>query len=261
MHYEQREAEVYDRIYASKKDDIPYWQNLAREYAGEDGQALELACGTLRITLPVAEAGVRVTGIDESRFMLQLARQKLDNAAEEVRARVTLIQDDMRSFNLGRTFNLIYVPFNTFGIVTTIQDQLAILETARKHLAPGGVFALDVFVPDPERLSNANADRWHLETDESFPDGTRLQRDTVRENDLRRQIISLTWRTKEYQNDVLANEWITDLKLSYFFPRELEHLFVRAGYEIVHYWGEYDRTDFWSMSAPWKQLIVARPRG
>src|ERR1041385_995175 len=100
MHYEQREAEIYDRAYAHLVEDIPYWQNLAREYTGENGEALELACGTLRIMLPVAEAGVRVTGIDESRYMLQLARQKLDNTPEEVRERVTLIQDDMRSFNL-----------------------------------------------------------------------------------------------------------------------------------------------------------------
>lgn len=261
MHYQKREAEIYDRAYAHLKDDIPYWQSLAREHTGEDGEALELACGTLRITLPVAEAGVRVTGIDESRYMLQLARQKLDNAAPEVRERVTLVQGDMRSFDFGRTFNFIYLPFNTFGILTTIDNQLALLETVRKHLAPGSCFAFSVFVPDPERLSNTNAYRWLLENDNSFPDGTRVQRDIARSVDIRRQILSITWRNREYKDQVLLDEWITDLQLSFFFPRELEHLLVRAGYEMVHYWGDYNRTDFWSMSAPWQQLIVARPRG
>jgi len=76
--------------------------------------------------------------------------------------------------------------------------------------------------------------------------------------DTRRQTLTVTWRNKEYQDKVLVREWITDLELSYFFPRELENLLARAGYEIVHYWGDVHRNDFWKMNEPWKQLVVAR---
>lgn len=259
MHYHQLEASIYDKVYAKEQADVPFWQNLALDYCGDGGEALELACGTLRVMLPVAAAGVRVTGIDESPFMLELAQKKLDAAPPKIRARIAIQPGDMRTFELDRQFNLIYIPFNTLGILLTIEDQLAMLAQVKKHLAPGGVFAFDVFFPDVERLHGAVLSRWQLEMDESFPDGSRVQRDLVREIDLRRQITFITWRNKEYQDQVLVREWLTDLKLRYFFAHELEHLLARAGFEIVHYWGNYERQNFWDMSAPWKQLVVARP--
>lgn len=258
MHYNQLEASIYDKVYAGIKADIPFWQTLALEYCGTDGEALELACGTLRVMLPVARAGVRVTGIDESPYMLELAQKKIAAAPSEIRDRITIQAGDMRSFQIDRKFRLIYIPFNTLGILLTVSDQLAMLERVKQHLAPGGVFAFDVFFPDVERLRGAALSRWMLEMDESFPDGSRVQRDNVREIDLRRQIIAVTWRNKEYQNQQLVREWLTDLKLTYFFPRELENLLARAGFEIVHYWGDVDRHEFWEMSEPWKQLVVAK---
>lgn len=261
MHYQQLEASIYDKVYAGLTADVPFWQEFALECCGEKGEALELACGTLRVMLPVAEVGVRVTGIDESPYMLDLAYKKIENAAEDVRRRITIQQGDVRSFELGRQFNLIYIPFNTFGLLLTIQDQLAALACIKKHLAPGGVFALDVFMPDVARMHGAELGRWQLEMDESFPDGSRVHRDNVREVDTRKQILAVQWRNKEYQDQILVREWLTDLKLSYFFPRELDHLMARAGFEIVHYWGNYQRQDFWKLNEPWKQLVVAKPLG
>lgn len=258
MHYQQLEASIYDKVYAGLTADVEFWQTFVREQVGADGQALELACGTLRVMLPVAAAGAHVTGIDESPFMLELARKKIDAAPQEVRERIEIQPGDMRTFELGRQFNLIYIPFNTFGIVTTIEDQLATLAAVKKHLAPGGVFAFDVFFPDVARLQGADLGRWQLEMDESFPDGSRVHRDNVREVDTRRQLIAVQWRNKEYFDQMLVREWLTDLTLSYFFPRELENLLARAGFEMVHYWGNYHRQNFWEMDEPWKQIVVAR---
>lgn len=258
MHYQQLEAALYDKGYAHLTDDIPFWQQLAYEYCGETGEALELACGTLRVMLPVAENGVRVTGIDESPFMLELAQKKLDAAAPDVRARVSLHQGDMRTFDLARQFDFIYIPFNTFGLLLTIQDQLDALASIKRHLKPNGVFAFNVFMPDLDKLHGPRLAHWMLEVDNAFPDGSRVQRDNVREIDARRQIISVTWRNKEYQDQLLVREWRGDLKLTYFFPREIEHLLARAGYEIIHYWGDLERTDFWALPDPKRQTVVAR---
>lgn len=260
MHYQQLEASIYDKVYAGIKADIPFWQTLAREYVGANGEALELACGTLRVLLPLAQSGVRVTGIDESPYMLELAQKKMDAADENVRARISIEQGDMRSFDLARRFDLIYIPFNTFGILTEIQDQLAALACIKKHLTPNGIFAFDVFFPDVNRLHGAELARWQLEMDEQFDDGTRVQRDNVREVDTRKQIISVQWRNKVYRNQILESEFMTDLELTYYFPREIEHLLARTGFEIVHYWGNYEREEFWKMSEPWKQIVVAKAK-
>lgn len=258
MHYQELEATSYDKVYSGLTADVPFWSTFAHEVCGDEGQALELACGTLRVLLPVAEAGTRVTGIDESPFMLDLANKKLAAASDAVRHRVTLLQGDMRTFELGQKFKLIYIPFNTFGLLLTIQDQLAALAAVRKHLAPGGLFAFDVFFPNVEIMHGSQLSRWSLDADYTFDDGSRVQRDNVREVNTRTQVVTNHWRTREYQDQILVRDWLTDLQLVYFWPREIEHLLARAGFEIVHFWGDLQRSDFATMKDPWKQLVVAR---
>ena len=76
------------------------------------------------------------------------------------------------------------------------------------------MFAFDVFFPDVERLRGPELSRWQLEMDETFDDGSWVQRDLVRKVDTRRQIMQVTWRTKEYQDKLLVREWMTNLDLS-----------------------------------------------
>jgi SAM-dependent methyltransferase len=261
IYYREKEAAIYDIENMWKTDDIEFWKSMAREYAGAEGAALELACGTLRVLLPVAESGITVTGIDISLYMLAVAKKKLARAAPDVQARVTLREGDMRTLQLNRKFNLIYLPFNTFLVMLTAKDQLAMFDAVRAHLAPGGVFAFDVFVPDINRLKIEHNPAWLLEIDQPFPDvGIRFQRDHVREIDPIRQTLLVHYRMREYKDDVLIREWLSDLKITYIFPREVEHLIARAGFEIVHFWGEYDRRDFYAMHNPQKQLLVVPPK-
>jgi ubiquinone/menaquinone biosynthesis C-methylase UbiE len=89
---------------------------------------LELGCGTGRVLLPVAAAGLDVVGLDQSPAMLAIARQKLTTLDAETRARVQLIEGDMRSFDLGMDrFRLITIPFRAFCHLLTIPDQQAAL--------------------------------------------------------------------------------------------------------------------------------------
>ena len=260
IYYQEREAQVYDLVYQSETEDLEYWKTLALEYAGREGIALELACGTLRVALPVAQAGVRVVGVDHSPWMLRVAKKKLDRAMPEVQERVGLLEGDIRTLQLEQQFNFIYLPFNTLLVFRTVEDQLAVFDTVRRHLAPGGVFAFDIFMPDLRRLvSPAGPPIWSNELDETLgAEGIRLHRDIARRVDPLRQVLFFTWRVKEYTDNVLTREWVTDLEMTYIFPRELEHLVARAGFEFVHLWGEYYRTDFWKMKEPWKQLAVVR---
>ncbi len=263
IYYQEREASIYDLEYQWKKDDVEYWVGLAREYAGGEGTVLELGCGTGRILIPMAEAGVRVVGVDQSPWMIAKAKEKYDRLSGEVQERIGLLEGDMRNLHLEQKFKLIYIPFNTFLVLKTVEDQLAAFKTAREHLAPGGVFALDIFVPDVKRISSdERPPKWGMEVDQTLGEaGIRLQRDIVRKVDPIRQQMLITWRMKEYRDNVLEREWVSDLEMTYVFPRELENLVARAGYEFVHYWGSYHRIDFWGIPQPTIQLPVLRPRG
>ncbi len=261
IYYQEREAEVYDLECRWKTDDVDFWVGLAKEYAGNDGTVMELGCGTGRVLIPVAESGVNIVGVDESPWMIAKAKEKYERLTVDVQSRIGLLEGDMRNLRLEQKFKLIYVPFNTFLILKTVDDQLAVLNTVRQHLTPGGAFAFEIFVPDLRLLVPERERKWAIETDETLADlGIRLQKDAIRLVDPVRQQLLVTYRVKEFRDNVLEREWLSNLELSYIFPRELEHLVVRAGFEFVHYWGDYDRTDFWKMHAPTRQLAVVRPK-
>ena len=113
---------------------------LARLAAGRD--ALELAVGTGRIALPLAQAGVRVDGIEQSPDMIARLREKPGGGA------LPVTQGDMsRAAAPGRGYGLVYLVYNTIGNLLTQDDQVRCFLNAARHLAPGGVFVLECRVP------------------------------------------------------------------------------------------------------------------
>src|SRR5262249_10365378 len=113
---------------------------------------LELGCGTGRVTIPLAQAGVAVTGVEVAPAMLAAAKRKVAALPEEVRARVELVRGDMRSFSLPKKFALAIAPYRAFMHLLTVEDQRAALEAVRTHLQDGGLFVFDVAEPTPEAL-------------------------------------------------------------------------------------------------------------
>src|SRR4029453_19559621 len=70
-----------------------------------------------------------------------------------VRRRVKLRHGDMRLARLGRRFDLVTCPFNAFLHLYTRSDVELFLARVRDHLAPGGVFAFDVSMPNPHEMA------------------------------------------------------------------------------------------------------------
>ena len=110
------------------------------------GRALELAIGTGRIALPLAERGVAVHGIDMSRAMVARMRAKPGGD----RPGVTI--GDFAATRVGGTFSLAYLVYNTINNLTTQDAQVACFANAAAHLAPGGCFVVEVGVPELRRL-------------------------------------------------------------------------------------------------------------
>ena len=100
-------ADVYDSIYSYVREDIPFYVEAARE---SEGPVLELGCGTGRVTIPIARAGVDIVGMDSSEAMLDVARRKVAETASGGGA-ITLIHGDMRDFSLDSSFGLVIIHF------------------------------------------------------------------------------------------------------------------------------------------------------
>ena len=130
--------ELLDLDWGAFDDDLAFYANLA---ARGDGPVLELGVGTGRVAIALARDGYEVWGLDVSEPMLERARCK---AGPELSERVHFFEADMRDFDLGRGFGLIFAGFGGFHHLLTPDDQLACLRSVRRHLAPGGMFVCDL---------------------------------------------------------------------------------------------------------------------
>jgi SAM-dependent methyltransferase len=141
------DAILYDLEYADHVEDLAHYVDRART-AG--GRVLELGCGSGRLTLPIARAGVHVLGVDRAPSMLDAARRKLAAEPAEVQGRVELAECDYHSLRPDLQFAAVLWPFNALHHCAD-EDALAVLlERMHDWLAPAGRLALDCYLPDRE---------------------------------------------------------------------------------------------------------------
>lgn len=114
------------------------------ELAG-GGPALEFAIGTGRVAIPLTERGIRVAGIELSQPMADQLRAK---AADGIPVTV----GDMATTKVSGDFSLVYLVWNSIGNLRTQDEQVACFQNAADHLAPGGRFVIELWVPPLRRF-------------------------------------------------------------------------------------------------------------
>jgi SAM-dependent methyltransferase len=110
------------------------------------GAALEFAIGTGRVAIPLSERGVRVAGIELAPPMVDELRTKVDQAT------IPVVIGDMTTATVPGSFSLVFLVFNGISNVLTQAEQVACFRNAARHLAPGGRFLIELWVPDLRRL-------------------------------------------------------------------------------------------------------------
>jgi len=128
--------------------DVPFWKNLA---VNAGGRVLELGCGTGRIALPLARAGVQVIGVDRSAAMLARAHKRVARA--RLGHRVQLIRGDIRylPFTARRTasFPLVMAPYGVLQSLLRESDLATTLASVHSVLKPGCTFGLELVADLP----------------------------------------------------------------------------------------------------------------
>ena len=118
-------ADLYDHIVPYRdRPDVSFFVEAARE---SGGPVLEVGCGTDRVLIPTARAGIEIVDLDLSSHMLDVCRERSLKEPEDVQSRVQLVEADMRHFSLGQAITLITTPFRPFQHLTTVDDQLSCL--------------------------------------------------------------------------------------------------------------------------------------
>ena len=235
------DAALYDRIVAPPAESLDFYLAEARAASGD---VLELACGTGRLTVPIALALAhedrRVTGLDLAPAMLEAARRKAAVAG----VTVELTTGDMRHFALGRRFGMIFVAFNSLLHLTSNDALSACFTRVRAHLTPGGTFAFDIFNPSIRMLARAPHERAtvmripdaelgeiHVEAMSDYDAATQVNRGAY--------ILSAPGRPEYLRAPV---------HLRSIFPQELPMLLAANELELVARYGDFEREPFTSES-------------
>jgi len=243
-------ARVYDADYAALRTpsgDVAFYVD---EAVRSGGPVLELGCGTGRILVPTAEAGIEIEGLDASPAMLARARVKLESRGLVGR----LHEGDMREFELERRFRLVTIPFRALAHVEEAADHVRVFENVRRHLAPDGRFVFDFFHPRLDMLAVPWGEKLDIERQEGGRTFRRYARGTP---DRVRQVTQVDFRWEIEDGDGRVEEHGVSFGMRWFHRFELEHLIARCGLRLDAIYGNFDRTPLDATSP--EMIFVCRP--
>jgi SAM-dependent methyltransferase len=225
-HYAGFVADWYDDWLSARRDDVDFYSSY---FAGFTGTVLELACGTGRILLPIARAGVEIHGLDGSEDMLRVLTTK---ATEHGLTSIQLYHQPMEAFSIGTAFDAIFIACGSFQLLTAPSDARNSLKCIREHLRDGGSFITDIFIPW-DAITQRETSTYHVTRDTVRPNGDRsivLERFTT---DLVRQLKLGTYRYEFYSDTHLVSCVTDDLAIRWYWRDEFLKLLGDAGFTKV----------------------------
>ena len=231
-------APFYDIEHAHYDEDVDLYRDFAVVC---NGPVLELACGSGRLLLPLAEEGYEVTGVDTSATMLDLARQRLAYAGVESRCK--LVQQDICSLQLEQKFRLAFIALGSFAHIYSRKQQQQALAAVRAHLSPGAMFVIDIANADARYLENMSGQVLHQGTWQG-DDGAILTHLVSPASSNTRHLLELThfydhYRQGQAVQRTMVRTWV------YLFERgEMELLLEQAGFVIEDLYGDYEMGPF-----------------
>lgn len=186
-----------------------------------EGHVLDLACGPGRHSIPLAQRGFTVTGVDHSKFLLERARER----SAEAGVAVEWLQADMRDFRRPDFFDLALSLFTSFGYFRDDAANQRVLDNVSASLSPGGTFVLDMAGKEVlARIFNPTASR-------EVPEGVVVQRRRVVDD----------WNRMENEWILLRDGTARAFRFDHwvYSGREIKHMFIEAGFADVYVFGNY----------------------
>jgi SAM-dependent methyltransferase len=222
--YGERIADVYDEWYGTAAFlETEATVAALAELAG-DGPVLELAIGTGRVALPLAGRGIDVRGIDASEAMVAKLRAKPGGDA------IPVTMGDFADVGVDGRYSLVYIVFNTLFALGSQDEQVRCFQNVAGHLADGGVFVVEAFVPDPARF-------------EGRVGVSRIDMDFVQ---LEMSVVDKVSQVSESQHVVLTPSGLRffPVRLRWAYPSELDLMARLAGLRLRERWSNWGKAPF-----------------
>ena len=196
---------------------------------------MELACGTGRLANSLVRDGADYTGLELSPDFADLAKKKLNQYCNTP----TMVTGDMRNFQLNKTFDLIFIGFNSFLHLLTDEDAISFFSSVKNHMHKNSRFLIDIYIPNPLFLYRPEGVRFLVL---EYTDSVLEKFVTVEESnlyDIDTEINELTWH---FINDKKAEFAVEKFSVRMYFPSKMNQLLIDNGFQILHQWGDYYRT-------------------
>ncbi len=226
QHYIGLIAEWYDDWLKDVTHDKDYYIEF---FKGFKGQVLELACGTGRLLIPIAETGVTIHGLDSSQDILNVLQRKIAKLNIEG---IEVFNQSMEDFTLPIKYDAIFVSSGSFQLLTSHENALKALRCIQDHLSDTGFLLVDIFIPW-ENVFVQERNDYHVTRDVVRPDGKRsivLERFKI---DIPNQIKHGTYRYEFYDNDRLTDCITDDLSIRWYWKDEFLNLLSKAGFSNI----------------------------
>lgn len=241
------EPELYDLLFPNaegsdsvqdpvRRERVILSEKFYLEEAKKGGPVLELACGSGRLTIPIAQSGVEITGADLSPTMLATARAKAATAG----AKIEFIQADMCDFVLRARFSLIFIAGNTLQHLLAPGDLVRCFACARRHLLPGGRLVFDVAVPDPKQLALDSGQR-HPVMQVKHPLHGLITLEETASYDASSGLRDIVWYLSKPD---VPDFRVVGFRLRMIFPSQVEQALEATGLRLHTRYGEYSRVPF-----------------
>ncbi|MBM7094485.1 class I SAM-dependent methyltransferase [Bacillus sp. H-16] len=219
--------EGYDEKNDKYVEDIHFFKKWA---AGKEGPVIDLACGTGRVTLPLAENGISLMGVDIHPGMLSRAKEK----AEAENLTVHFFEQDCCSLSLPVQTDFIYMTGNSFQHFLTNDTQDRLLQSVKAHLVKGGMFVFGTRFPQAGELISAES----TETIHKREGDSQITYTSTESYDPVEQI--LYCESKTFIDERLVD---TDrIKLRYVYPQEMKRVLETNGFSLTAVYGDWDES-------------------
>jgi SAM-dependent methyltransferase len=238
----EQDSEVLDEYETNSKyydiwtedfvEDIEFYKTIAERTGGP---VLELMCGTGRIMIPLADAGLEITGVDKSAAMLDVLSAKIELIGGRVERNIDVIEGDVRTFKAERKFRLALIPFNSFLHLLSRKDQEDALANVRDHLETGGLLVMSVFNPRLDRPENLVRHRGTKITSK----GEIISKFEAQTIDLATQTTLVHYFYDISRQDKEFRRVTTSMTLRFLFQHEAVDLLNRSGFAIEETFGDY----------------------
>ena len=250
--FAKKYANQYDQLYRDKDyaAECDFIETFFAQAAAPVRRVLDLGCGTGGHALPFAQRGMHVTGVDLSAEMLACAREKSHKLG--VADRIALHHSPIQGYDCGQTFDAVTCLFAVLSYLTTNSDLLAGLQTARRHLTPGGVFIFD-FWHGPAVLTDRPTERTRVVEQA----GTRTLRHARPEFDFAANIVRVNYHLLELRGSEVVAETKETHSMRYLFRPELDFYCTQAGFELTAFC-PFLKPDLLATERDWSVTAVAR---